>query len=94
MENIKELIKRIEVEINKTPSGELRNLLCDINIVIQALNIPYINNSVAFANWIGKKQTNGSWFRYHKTKLWFLYLHGHLTTEKLYDIYLKETTDL
>ena len=28
------LLKRIEVEINKTPTGELRNLLCDINIAL------------------------------------------------------------
>lgn len=34
---MKELIKRIESEINKTPTGELRNLLCDANIAIQSL---------------------------------------------------------
>ncbi len=41
MKEIQELIKRVEVEINKTPTGELRNLLCDANIVLQqqALNI-------------------------------------------------------
>lgn len=32
------LVKRIENEINKTPTGELRNLLCDVNITIQTLN--------------------------------------------------------
>lgn len=34
---IRELIKRLESEICKTPTGELRNLLCDLNIVIQSL---------------------------------------------------------
>ena len=58
----------------------------------KALNLACASDSVAFADWIGEKQANGSWFRYHGTKLWFLYLHGHLTTEKLYDIYLKEET--
>ncbi len=33
------LIKRIEDEINKTPTSELRNLLCDINILIQTTRI-------------------------------------------------------
>lgn len=36
MEEIKELIKRIEVEINKTPTSDLRNLLCDCNIILQS----------------------------------------------------------
>ena len=35
MEATNELIKRIENEINKTPTGELRNLLCDANVLIQ-----------------------------------------------------------
>lgn len=35
MKTIQELIKRVEDAISKTPSGELRNLLCDINIVLQ-----------------------------------------------------------
>jgi len=39
MEEITELIKRVEVEINKTPTGELRNLLCDVNIVLHLLEI-------------------------------------------------------
>lgn len=34
---MQELIKRVESEINKTPTGELRNLLCDANIAIQSL---------------------------------------------------------
>lgn len=33
---MKDLIRRVENEINKTPTGELRNLLCDINIVLQS----------------------------------------------------------
>lgn len=36
MENHKELIKRLEAEILKTPTRELRNLLCDTNIIIQS----------------------------------------------------------
>ena len=45
MKEIPELIKRVEVEINKTPTGELRNLLCDTNIVLQqqALNIAAVS---------------------------------------------------
>jgi len=35
MIEIEELIKRLETEINKTSTGELRNLLCDVNIVLQ-----------------------------------------------------------
>ena len=38
MKEIEKLIKKTEVEINKIPSGELRNLLCDLNIVIQLYN--------------------------------------------------------
>lgn len=36
---IKELIGRIESEINRTPTGDLRNLLCDTNIAIQQLSM-------------------------------------------------------
>lgn len=45
MKEIQELIKRVEAEINKTPTGELRNLLCDANIVLQqqALNIAAVS---------------------------------------------------
>jgi len=39
---ITELVKSLEAEISNTPSGELRNLLCDANITIQALNIPSV----------------------------------------------------
>lgn len=31
------LIKKLEAEINKTQTGELRNLLCDANITLQDL---------------------------------------------------------
>lgn len=31
-----QLLKQLEQEINKTPTGELRNLLTDINILMQA----------------------------------------------------------
>lgn len=54
MKEIQELIKRVEVEINKTPTGVLRNLLCDINILlqqqIQNLNIYDVSNSVDSAD--------------------------------------------
>lgn len=30
-----QLIQRVESEISKTPTGELRNLLCDINITLR-----------------------------------------------------------
>ena len=43
MKELEELVERIEIEINKTPTGELRNLLCDVNIMIQALTIPGFN---------------------------------------------------
>ena len=33
-----DIIKRLEKEINLTPTGELRNLLSDANIMIQTLN--------------------------------------------------------
>jgi hypothetical protein len=36
----KDLIKRLEAEINETPTGNLRNLLTDANILIQSLSIP------------------------------------------------------
>lgn len=35
MKEIEGLIERLETEINKTPTGELRNLLCDANIILQ-----------------------------------------------------------
>ena len=35
---IKELLLRIESEIAKTPTSDLRNLLCDANIVIRSLD--------------------------------------------------------
>jgi len=36
---MEELTKRLESEINNTPTGELRNLLCDVNIMIQHQNL-------------------------------------------------------
>jgi hypothetical protein len=38
MNETQELIKRVELEILKTPTGELRNLLCDVNIMLQTIN--------------------------------------------------------
>lgn len=34
-QQIYDLTRRVEIAINKTPSGELRNLLTDINIALQ-----------------------------------------------------------
>jgi len=54
MKEIQELIKRVEAEINKTPTGELRNLLCDANIVLQqqALNIAAVSGSFPSRKWL------------------------------------------
>jgi hypothetical protein len=45
MKEIQELIKRLESEISKTPTGKLRNLLCDANIILQhqALNMDAVS---------------------------------------------------
>ena len=37
MKEIKKLLSRLEMEISKTPTSDLRNLLCDANIVIREL---------------------------------------------------------
>lgn len=34
---MEDLMRRVELEINKTPTGELRNLLCDINIILRTI---------------------------------------------------------
>jgi hypothetical protein len=47
MKELQELIKRIESEIAKTPTGELRNLLCDANIMLQSKMLrPQVNHSL------------------------------------------------
>jgi hypothetical protein len=45
---IRRLINKVEVEINKTPTGELRNLLCDVNIMLQeqTLTVKYTEEQV------------------------------------------------
>ena len=45
MKELRDLIKRVEAEINETPSGNLRNLLCDANILLQkqALILPIVS---------------------------------------------------
>jgi len=35
---VKELLQRLNDGINKTPTGELRNLLCDVNIALTILD--------------------------------------------------------
>lgn len=35
---VKELIQRLNDGINKTPTGDLRNLLCDVNIALTFLD--------------------------------------------------------
>lgn len=47
---MKDLIKRVEREINKTPTGELRNLLCDVNIVLQSTPTVQPNSFYVVAN--------------------------------------------
>ncbi len=47
MKEIENLIKRLNNEINKTPTGELRNLLCDVNIVLTKL---YFSETVVKKN--------------------------------------------
>lgn len=44
MDEIQELIERVETKIVTTPTGGLRDLLCDINIVLhqQIINISII----------------------------------------------------
>lgn len=48
MKELHELIKRLEVEINKTSTGELRNLLCDVNIMLQQQVLNTINTTLRF----------------------------------------------
>ena len=45
MKELRDLIKRVEAEINETPYGNLRNLLCDANILLQkqALILPIVS---------------------------------------------------
>lgn len=44
MDDIQKLIKRVETEISTTPTGDIRDLLCDINIVLhqQIINVSTI----------------------------------------------------
>ena len=57
MNKLQDLIKKVEVEINKTPSGELRNLLCDANILLQtqALILPAVSNQRELLNWLAEE---------------------------------------
>lgn len=47
MKEIENLIKRLNNEINKTPTGESRNLLSDVNIVLTKL---YFSETVVEKN--------------------------------------------
>lgn len=47
---MKDLIRRVESQINKTPTGELRNLLCDVNIVLQSTPTVQPNSFYVVAN--------------------------------------------
>lgn len=59
MKEIIELIKRLEIEIEKTPTGELRNLLCDVNIVIHHKALDDVNHQrdilYSFISWYNSK---------------------------------------
>lgn len=62
MKETQELLDRIEVEINKTPTGKLRNLLCDVNIVLhRALNIPVVVGSLLDKKLDNKENDDRSW---------------------------------
>jgi len=74
--------------------NDIKRLKAENKELNEQLRLHSVNNSVAFGDWIGNKLSMDSWFRYeHRTRRWYLYLHGHLTTEQLYEIYLKEATD-
>ena len=72
MKEIQELIKRVEVEINKTPTGELRNLLCDTNIVLQqqALNIAAVSGAKRKVCPVCKKTFEKGWGEFCSQDCW------------------------
>ena len=62
-EQIETLVNRLESEINKTPTSELRNLLTDANVLLQALSIHVVSQQreplIAFAeDWNTKNDTD------------------------------------
>lgn len=46
-EQIENLVNRLEDEINNTPTSELRNLLTDANVLLQALSIHVVSNRIS-----------------------------------------------
>ena len=77
MEELKELIKRLEAEINETPTGKLRELLCDANILLQnkALNLPIVID------------TEGELFAFSKFLLDCSYVRGKYYPETLVKLF-------
>ena len=51
-----------------------------------------VSDSVAFARWIGERMQSDKWFSYDGGR-WYVYLEGHLTTEKLHEMWLASTID-
>ncbi len=46
---------------------------------------------IDFAQWIGDKLRKDSWFRYEGNfKTWYIHLVGNVTSDQLYQIFLKE----
>ena len=46
--------------------------------------------AIKFADWIGQKTINDSWFKYSKTwNKWYLHTKGHLTSKELFEIYAR-----
>jgi len=54
------------------------------------LSTPKESDAVEFAEWIGKKTNKDAWFKYNnKIKSWYIHVEGYLTTQKLYELFLK-----
>jgi hypothetical protein len=93
--------KALKIYITKSDSECLTtNLLGGFNGMIFAkpnsLTETYIleseHNKVVneFVEWLGNKMANDSWFWYdNKHKKWFWHTKGHLTTNEVYQEYLK-----
>jgi len=55
MEEIQKIIEKLEVEINKTPTSELRNLLCDINIIFHLQEQQALKHQQELLNWLAEE---------------------------------------
>lgn len=51
-------------------------------------------SSIAFAKWIGEQMNKDSWFEYDaRFGKWYWHTKGHLTTEELYEVWLKQSSN-